>query len=237
MNPSKRGIGAAGKAGAVVVLIIVLLGAIYVIPKFSVSSQSQASSANSSVKQITGMPALFYGFTRMEVSVYASDTTDGVLQNQSYSYAVLGRGTLNSTEYTRVEYTTVGAGNSVVVWYNSTGGIGEVDVVGVRNYTGNGAGNLPFITIYGNAFGTLASITSNSTLLSLLSKTSEGLTSIGPTQMYVTTYVLSGRSYPYSSLTLKIVTIPGTNAKLATYLDEKTADGSISILQVTSLTR
>ncbi len=237
MNPSKRGLGAAGKAGAVVVLIIIVLGAIYLIPKFSASSQSQASSSNPGARQLTGLNALFYGFTKMQVSIYASDQVNGVLQNQSYAYSVLGKGTLNSTEYTRVEYTTVGLGENVVVWYNSTGGIGEVDVVGVRNYTGNGAGNLPFITIYSNAFGTLASIGNNATLLSLLSKTSEGQVSMGPTQLDVSTYQLTRRSYPFSSLTLGLATVPGTNAQLATYLDEKTTDGSTSILQVTSLTR
>jgi len=237
MNPSKRGLGAAGKAGAVVVLIIVVLGAIYLFPKFSAASQSQTSSSNSGIKQIAGMPALFYGFTRMQVSVYVNDPVNGIDQNQSYSYTVLGKGTLNSTVYTRVEFTTSGLGNNVVVWYNSTGGIGEVDLVGVRNYTGSGARNLPFITIYDSAFGTLASIGENSTLLSLLSKTSEAVKSIGPTQVDVTTYVLSRRSYPYSSLTLGLATIPGTNAQLATYLDEKTSDGTNSILQVTSLTR
>ena len=237
MNPTRKGLGAAGKAGAVVVLIIVILGAIYLFPKFSAASQSQASSSNSGIKQIAGMPALFYGFTRMQVSVYVNDPVNGIDQNQSYSYTVLGKGTLNSTVYTRVEFTTVGVGNDVVAWYNSTGGIGEVDVVGVRNYTGNGAGNLPFITIYSNAFGTLASIGDNATLLSLLSKTSEVLTSIGPTQMDVTTYVLSGRSYPYSHLTLQFATIPGTDVQLVTYVDEKTVDGSTTILQVTSMTR
>jgi len=237
MNPSKRGLGAAGKTGAVVVLIIVVLGAIYLIPKFSAASQSQASSSNSGVQRITGLPSLFVDFPRMQVLLDVNDPVNGILQDQSYSYTVLGKGTLNSTVYTRVEFTTVGVGNDVVVWYNSTGGIDEVDLVGVRNYTGNGAANLPFITIYDSAFGTLASIGNNSTLLSLLSKTSEAMTSIGPTQVDVTTYVLRARSYPYSSLTLGLATIPGTNAQLATYLDEKTTDGTNSVLQVTSLTR
>ena len=54
--------------------------------------------------------------------------------------------TTNSNEYTRVEYATVGVGNNVVAWYNLTGGMNEVDVVGGRNYTGNGTRNLPFIS-------------------------------------------------------------------------------------------
>jgi len=237
LNPSKRGLGAAGKTGAVVVLIIVVLGAIYLIPKYSAASQSQASSSNSGVQRITGLPSLFADFPRMQVLLDVNDPVNGILQDQSYSYTVLGKGTLNSTEYTRVEFTTVGVGNDVVAWYNSTGVINEVDVVGVRNYTGSGAHNLPFVTIYSGAFVGLVSMANNATLLSLLSKTSEGLTSIGPTQMDVTTYVLSGHSPPYSSLTLRLATIPGTDATLASYVDEKATDGATSILQITSLTR
>ena len=79
--------------------------------------------------------------------------------------------------------------------------------------------------------------TNDATLLSLLSKSSEVLTSIGPTQMDVTTYVLSGPSYPYLHLTLQLATIPGTGVQLLTYLDEKRYDGSTTVVQVTSMTR
>ena len=223
MNPSKRGLGTAGKASAVVVLIILGLGAIYLIPKFSTSAQSQAPSSNPGAQQVTGMPSLFYDFTRMQVRVDVNDPVDGLVQNENYTYAVLGKGTLNSTEYTRVEFTTVGVGNDIVAWYNSTGGIGEVDIIGVRNYTGSGAQNLPFMSIYSSAFGTLVSITNNDTLLSQLSKTSEVLTSIGPTQMDVTEYVLPAKSAPYSALTLRLATIPGTSAQ-ARHLPGREAD-------------
>lgn len=254
MTPSKSGLSTGGKAGAVVVLIIIVLGAIYLIPRFSAPSQTQGPSTNPGAQQITGMPSLFYDFSKMQVSVDVNDPLNGNLQNQSYSYTVLGKGTLTTTAtttgangqvatsttsavYTRVEYATVGVGDNVVVWYNSTGGIGEVDVVGVRNYTGSGAGNLPFITNYASTFGGLVALTNNATLLSRLGKTSTVLTSIGPTQMEVTTYVLSGRSPPYSSLTMGVATIPGTSVQLVTYLNEKTTDGVTSVIQVTSLTR
>ncbi|MDA4116426.1 MAG: hypothetical protein OK442_07725 [Thaumarchaeota archaeon] len=237
MNPSKRGIGTAVKAGAVVLLIIIGLGTIYLLPKFMASSQSQGPSPNPGAQPVTGMPSLFYDFTRMSLAVDVNDQADGIVQNSTYSYTVLGKGALNSTVYTRVEFTTVGEGNNIVIWYGLTGGIGEVDVVGVRNYTGNGTVNLPFISTYTQSFGALVSISNNSTLLSLLTKTSEVLTSIGPTDMDVTTYLLPGRSYPYAALTLKLATIPGTTAEFATYLDEKTTDGSSTTLQVTSLTR
>jgi hypothetical protein len=237
MNPSRRGLGTAGKAAAVFILIVIALGAVYLIPKYSAASQAQSSSSNPGTEQITGIPSLFYDFPQMQVSLDVNDPADGVIQNQSYSYTVLGKGTLDSVPYTRVEFTTVGVGNSVVAWYNSTGGVNEVDVIGERNYTGSGAHNLPFLQIYINAFGPLATTTSNATLLSLLSKTSEVLTKIGPTQMDVTTYVLPGRSYPYSSLTVKLATLPGTDVQLTSYFDEKTTDGTTTLLQIDSMTR
>lgn len=237
MNPSKKGLSTGGKAGAVVVLIIMVLGAIYLIPKFSAPSQTQRTGSNPGAEQITGMPSLFYDFSKMQVWVDVNSPLNGNLENANYSYAVLGQGTLNSTVYTKVEYTTLGLGDDVIVWYNSTGGIGDVNVVGQQNYAGNGSANLPFITNYRSAFGGLISITDNATLLSHLGKTSTVLTSIGSTQMDVTTYVLSGRMSPYSSLTLGVATIPGTSVQLVTYLNEKTTDGTTSVVQVTSLTR
>jgi hypothetical protein len=237
MNPSRRGLGTAGKAGAVIVMLVIVLGTLYLLPRYSSSSQSQPATSNAVPEKITGMPSLFYDFTGMQVSAYINDPADDFVQNQSYTYTVLGTAKLNSTLYTRVEYTTVGVGNDVIVWYNSTGGINEVEVVGVRTYTGNGTRNLPFITTYTGLFGSLVSVTDNDTLLSLLSKTSDGTAKIGATQMDVSTYMLYGRLYPYSSLTLKVATIPGTSVQLVTYLDEATAAGTSSLLRVTSLTR
>ena len=239
MNPSKNGLSSSGKTGIVIVLIVIVLGAAYLVPSLSKGSGTQASSSlYASEKQITGILSLFGDFPQMQISVNTYDAPDGFVANQSLSYTVLGKGTINSTEYTRVEFATVGQANMIVGWFNSTGGIEEVDVLGqARNYTGNGAYALPFIQTYTNAFGGIVSITDNKTLLSRLSVASQGLTSIGPTQMDVTTYVLAARSPPYSSMTVRIATIPGTNVQLAVYVSEKVTDGSTSLVQVTNLTR
>jgi hypothetical protein len=234
MNPSKSGLSSAGKAGAVVVLIIVIvLGTAYLVQ--SLSNQSGSSSPGD--KQITGMVSLFADFPQMQVSLDAYDAPNGMLTNQTLSYTVLGTGTLNSVENTRVEFATAGESHHVVAWYNSTGGINEVDVLGQQNYTGSGAHELPFMVTYTSEFGTLVSVTNNATLLSTLTKSSETTMSIGPTQMNVTTYVLPARTSQYSSMTVKIGTIPGTDVQLAVYVSEKAHDGSTSTIQVTSLTR
>jgi len=254
MNPSKKGLSSAGKTGVVVLLIVIVLAAAYLVPSLSKGGGSQSGSSNSPAVRITGMFPLVVDFPKMQVTFDAYDAPNGVLTNESYAYAVLGTATqdttttttqadgklvttTNSTEYTRVEFTTIGVGHGVIVWYNSSGGIGDEEVLGERNYTGNGVYNLPFMVPYTSSFGGLVSITNNSTLLSLLTKTSEATTSIGPTQMDVTTYVLEARSPPYSSLTVKIATIPGTNVQFVVYVNEKVSDGSTSLLQVTSLTR
>jgi hypothetical protein len=238
MNPSKNGLSSTGKTGIVVVLIVIVLGAAYLVPSLSKGgSQSASSSSSLNENQITGILPLFEDFPQMQVSVNNYDAPDGLVTNQSISYAVLGKGTLNSTEYTRVEFATAGQPEKVIGWFNSTGGIDDVEVLGQRNYTGNGDYALPFIQIYTNAFGGLVSLTDNSTLLSLLSTTSQGVASIGPTQMDVTSYMLIGRSTPYSSLALRIATIPGTSVQLAVYVNEKITDGSTSLVQVTSLMR
>jgi hypothetical protein len=240
MNPSKNGLSSAGKTGVVVVLIVIVLGAAYLIPSLSKGSGSPSatSGSNTNEDKITGMASLFGDFRQMQVTVDNYDAPDGFVTNSSVSYNVLGTGTLNSTKYTRVEFATAGQTSTVIGWFNSTGGIGDVEVLGqARNYTGNGVSALPFIQVYTNAFGGLVALTDNSTLLSHLSMTSEGLTSLGPTQVDVTAYALIGRSAPYDSLTLRIATIPGTNVQLVVYVNEKLSDESTSLVQVTSLAR
>jgi hypothetical protein len=254
MNPSKKGLSSAGKTGVVVVLIIIVLAAAYLAPSLTKGGGSPSRSSNSSAVQINGMVALFQDFPRMQVAVGSYNSADGSTTNQSLAYTVLGTGTLTTTatttlangskitssasaDYTKVEFTTIGIGHNIVAWYNSTGAIIEEDIIGERNYTGNGVPNLPFMIPYTSAFGELVSVTDNATLLSHLSKTSESTMSIGPTQMDVTTYVLAVRSPPYSSMTVRIATIPGTNVTLAVYVNAKLTDGSTSLIQVTSLTR
>jgi hypothetical protein len=254
MNPSKRGLSSAGKAGVVVVLIVIVLGAVYLVPSLSKGSGNQSASSNSNTEPITSMYSLIGDFSKMQVMLDAYDAPDGIVTNQSTAYTVLGGATqtttttttlangqtstsTNSSQYTRVEFTTIGAGNDVVAWYNSSGGIGDEEVLGERNYTGNGVNNLPFMDPYTSSFGSLVSITDNATLLSLLTKTTEATMSIGPTQMDVTTYVLPGRTSEYTSITAKIATIPGTDVQFAVYLNEEIRDGSTTLLEVTSLTR
>ena len=239
MNPSKNGLSCAGKAGAVVVLIVIVLGAAYLIPSLSKGggTGSASSSSNLGEKQITGLLSLFGDFPRMQVAVDSYDAPDQVVQNLSLSYSVLGTGTLNSVQYTRVEFTTAGVGHDVVGWFNSTGGIDRLDVLGQTNYTGNGVANRPFLQIYTSTLGGLVATTDNSTLLSLLTKTSETTRSIGLIQMDVTSYQLVGRVSLYSSLTVEIGTIPGTDVQLAVYVNEKTTTGSTAFFDVTSLTR
>lgn len=238
MNPSRRGLGTGAKAGAVVILIVIVLGAVYLYPSLTKGGGTQSPSGSSSgAVPITGLPSLFADFHRMQMSFNTYDAMNDYTRNQSLSYTVLGTGKLNSTQYTRVEFSTAGIVNDVVGWFNSTGGIARVDVLGERNYTGNGVGNLPFIQTYVNDFGYLVSLANNATLISLLSKTSEATTSIGPTQMDVTTYLLESRFAPYTKMTLQIATLPGTNAQLAVYVSAKETDQSTILLQVTSLTR
>jgi len=232
MNPSKSGLSSAGKAGMVVVLIVIVLGAAYVVPSLSKGGGSQSANSNSAPTPVTGMLSLVGDFPKMEVSLSTYDAPSGLIENQSFAYAVIGTGA-----YTKVEFTTVGVGHEIVAWYNSTGVITEEDVIGQRNYTGSGVYTLPFMVPYNSAFGALVSITGNSTLLSFMSKTSEATTGIGPTQMDVSTYVLAVPTPPYSRLTVKMATIPGTDVQFAVYVNQKTTDGSTSLLQVTSLSR
>jgi hypothetical protein len=255
MNPSKRGLSSAAKVGVVVVLILIVLGAVYLVPSLSKGSGNQKSaSSNSSSEPITSMYSLIGDFSKMQVTLDSYDAPDDIVTNQSYAYTALGAATqtttttttlangqtstsTNSSEYTRVEFTTIGSGDDVVVWYNSSGGIGDEEVLGERNYTGNGVYNLPFMDPYTSSFGSLVSLTDNATILSLLTKTSEATMSIGPTQMDVTTYVLPGRTSEYTSMTAKFATVPGTDVQFMVYLNEKIPDGSTTLLEVTSLTR
>jgi hypothetical protein len=237
MNLSRRGLSTGAKAGAVVILIVIVLGAVYLIPSLTKGGGTQSAPSGSGPAPITGLPSLFTDFRQMQMSFNTYDAMNDFVQNQSLSYTVLGTGKINSTQFTRVEFATAGVPNDVVGWFNSTGGIARADVLGERNYTGNGVANLPFVQTYFNDFGYIVSLANNATLISLLSKTSEATTSFGPTQMDVTTYLLESRFAPYTKMTLQIATIPGTNAQVAVYVNAKESDGSTILLQVTSLTR
>lgn len=237
MNPSRRGLSGGAKAGAVVILIVVVLAAVYLYPSLTKGGGNQSAPSGSGTTPITGLPSLFTDFRQMQMSFDTYDAVNDFVQNQSVSYTVIGTGTINSTQYTKVEFATAGVSNDVIGWFNSTGGIARADVLGQRNYTGNGVKNLPFVQTYVNDFGYIVSLANNATLISLLSKTSESTTSIGGTQMDVTTYLLESRFAPYTKMTLQIAAIPGTNAQIAVYVNAKESDQSTIFLQVTSLTR
>ncbi|MDA4133043.1 MAG: hypothetical protein OK454_07965, partial [Thaumarchaeota archaeon] len=85
MNPSKNGLSSAGKTGIVVVLIVIVLGAAYLVPSLSKGSGSQSatSGSNASENKITGMPSLFADFRQMQVTVDNYDAPDGFVTNAS----------------------------------------------------------------------------------------------------------------------------------------------------------
>ena len=243
MDLSKKGISSAAKAAAIIAAVMVVLAVVYFVPSFSTSSVGAApassntrTSSSGPVTQNAGILALFGFFSQidMQVTVLNYNQANGIIQQQSLSYLVLGKGTWNSTQYTRVEFSTPGVGNTVVAWFNAQGGIDRVDVLGQRNYTGSGAYFVA--STYVNALTLVPTITSNSTLLSMLSKTAENTTSIGPTQVDLTTYSLAIPTAPYSSLSVRYATIPGTAEKVVVYFHEKTTDGTDTTIQVTSMT-
>lgn len=63
------------------------------------------------------------------------------------------------------------------------------------------------------------------------------MTSLGPTHLDVTTYSLAAPTPPYTSMTVRYATIPGTETRLAVYVDEKTSDLMETVVQVLSLTQ
>ncbi len=244
MNPSKSGLSTAGKTGIVVIVILVVLGAAYFAPSLmtnkgtqSTSTQSGGSSSPGSGNQTFGLLTLFGHFSQMQIVVKSSVSEGGepVVTQQSYAYQVLGRGTLNSTQYTKVEFSQPGPTDKVVAWFNPNGGIDRLDILGQSNYTGPGAALLS--QVYTTAFGGIPLFTNNATLLSLLTKTSENTTSIGPTQLDVVTYHLAVPTHPYKSIVAEYATIPGTNQRFVVYVDERMTDGTETVLQVTSITQ
>ncbi len=245
MDTSKKGISTATKTAAVVAVIFIVLAAVYFVPSMSTGSVSQSSSTQTGAAssgtgiQNPGLLQLFGYFSQMDMQLNVFNNNNangnGMASQQSASYLVLGKGSWNSTQYTKVEFSTPGIGNNVIAWFNSNGGIDRVDVLGQRNYTGSGA---YFVASnYVTAFTLIPTITNNATLLSILSKTGDNTTSIGPTQVGLTTYSLAVPTAPYTSLTVRFATIPGTSERIAVYLHEKTNDGTDTTIQVSSVTK
>ncbi|MDA4120310.1 MAG: hypothetical protein OK436_06955, partial [Thaumarchaeota archaeon] len=149
MDTSKKGISTATKTAAVVAVIFILLAAVYFVPSISTGAASQSSSTQTGVtssgggSQTSGLLQLFGYFSQMDMQLNVFNNNNangnGMTSQQSASYLVLGKGSWNSTQYTKVEFSTPGIGNNVIAWFNSKGGIDRVDVLGQRNYTGSGA--------------------------------------------------------------------------------------------------
>jgi hypothetical protein len=244
MNTSKKGLAAAGKAGIVVVLVALVLGGVYFVPPMltsgtgSTSSQSTQTSLSSGAgDQGAGLLALFGYFSQMQMQNSAYDNNEAfpLAEQHTYSYLVLGKGTINSTQYTKVEFSQAGANSDLVAWFNPRGGVDRVDVLGVRNYTGPTAHI--YSQLYISAFSLISGLSNNSTLLSVLTKTSQNTTSFGPTKLDVTTYSLTTPVAAFTSITVKFATIPGTNTRIAVYFDERTTDSFENTYQVISLTK
>jgi hypothetical protein len=243
MDTAKRGVSTAAKTTVVVALVFVALGVAYFTPALSTIGGASsttlqpvgAGSTSGSADQNAGVVALLAHFSQMDMQVTVYSGQNAYTEQQSVSYLILGKVALNSTQYTKVEFTTVGVGNSVVAWFDPQGGIYRVDVLGDRNYTGSGAYILaqPYIT----SFSLIPTITDNATLFSMLSKTAENTTSIGPTLVDLSTYSLAVPTAPYKSLTVMYAVLPGTSEKIAVYLHERTTDGTDTTVQVSSLTK
>ena len=260
MNPAKAGLSTGSKSAVVLVLIVIVLAAAYLAPSKqgltttnSTSSQPSgpASSSGANTQALALLP-LFGNFSQMQLQESAVDNSQGggpIPQVVTVSYLVLGKATLSSTtrvssttrtdttQYLKVEFSQAGVINNVIAWINQKGGVDRVDILGSRNYTGSGAYTLPAVTTYLSAFGLISALAGNATLISMLSKTSENMTAIGPTQLDVATYHLVVPTQPYKSVTAKFATIPGTSTRFLVYFDAKMTDGSETTLQILSITK
>jgi hypothetical protein len=242
MNPSDGGLSTSAKTGIVLVLVILVLGSAYLVPPLlkggGTSSVQPAVSCPSTggANQTIELLTLFECFSQMQMQATANTLgqPDGSFQQQTVAYNVLGTARLNSAPYTKVEFTTVGANQPVVAWCNSTGGIDRLDVISDRNYTGPGAAIIA--QAYTSTFGLIPALSNNASLLSMLSKTTENTTSIGPMQLKVATYQLPAPTSQYKTFTVQYATIPGTDLRFVVYLHEKTSDGAETTIQVQSIT-
>jgi hypothetical protein len=110
-----------------------------------------------------------------------------------------------------------------------------VDVVGVGNHTGPGSSL--YAQLYLGPFSSVLGLSSNTTIVSLLSKTTHTTTKIGQTQLDVTSYTLAKPTGPYTAMTLKTATIPGTSIPMVVYYDVSTTDELENIFQILSISK
>jgi hypothetical protein len=240
MKFSRRALSQMAEIGVIILIIVVLVAAYFFVPALTKGGVSQTTSIggpNPIADTTQGIYPLVTNFKDLTLVVDVNDASADYVQNSTYSFSVLGTGNLNSTKYTKVDFSTQGQTHDTVAWYNSTGGLGQLDVIGLRNYTGNGLPQLPYIQTYANAFYGIISVTNNATLNALLTKTTQTGTSIGSTKINLATYTLEQRTSSISKVTEKVASIPGTNIVMMVYLNEKLSDGSTYIFQVTSLSQ
>jgi hypothetical protein len=244
MDPSRRALSTGGKAGIAVIVIVIVIAGIYFVPtlldrgKNNNLLQAATATTGSGADQPLGLLSLFGYFSQMEIreitnSPSASGGSGGAPVEQTLSYSVVGQATFDGAPNVKVEFTQSGVGNEIIAWFNSTGIVDQTEIVGQTTYTGPGAAI--FAQAYTSAFSAVTTITNNATLLSLLTRTSQNTTSIGPTTLAVTTYQLKQATAEYKQLTVEYATIPGTSQKLAVYLDETLDGGVQSSLQVLSV--
>ena len=249
MRFSRRGMATTKKIAIAIPLVLVIAAGIYVALGPSrlgiVSNGSQSTSSSTGIGTFSGVAGqpkgildLFGNFSQMAVTTGYVDFESGEIQSQGsshYSYAVLGRAVVNSTNYYKVEFTNSDAKTSEIAWFNQQGLVDRVDVLGDRNYSGLSA------QVYAQpviaSFSFIPNLSYNATLISGLHKTAEGTQSVGPTQMDVITYGLAAHSTAYNNFTAKIATVPGTNTKLAVYWYQEDPSTSNKSFEVTSVTR
>jgi hypothetical protein len=243
---SKSALTQAGKVGIVVAVILLVVGAAYLasplLTKGGTSSTSSSTAAGSSTttapgSQTAGPLSLFGSFSQVRIWTATYDHGEGNMPSEQHNMTcvVLGKATLNSTQYVKVEFSQLESSGVVIAWFNPQGGVDRVDVLGVGNHTGSQASF--YAEPYLSALTSIMTLTSNSTALPPLKQTSQGTLGIGPTQMSVTTYGLASPLDPFTNVTAKFATIPGTNLKIAVYVDVNTSDKMETTLQVTSLTK
>lgn len=237
---SRRGLSSGGKIGILVILVMIVLGAVYFLPSFTLgggnqgSSSTQAGSSSGFGPSATygGLAQLFANFSQIDGQLTLANDVEEMYDQQHFSYAVVGTGTINNTQYMKVSFSGIGA-HQVIAWVSRQGAVDRVDVVGQSNYTGPGARF--YVLNYLNDFSVILNTSVNSTLLSMLSPTTQNSTDIGGTHVNLATYTLPAPKGSYKSLTVSFATIPGTTARLPVYLHQKTTDGSELTLLVSSL--
>lgn len=245
MVPAKGGLSTARKAGVVIVLIVIVLGVAYLAMPLVTggSTSTTSSSARSSSGALAGsgntigLLSLFGNFSQMKIWTASYDHGEGggPQEQHNFSYIVLGKAPLNSTPHTKVRFSEVGTSGDIVAWFNSQGSIDRVDVLGATNYTGSVASL--YAQKYLSALLSVTGSSNSSSILPPLKQTSQTTMSIGSTQMSVSAYQLAAPTSPFTNVTVRFATVPGTNAKVLVYLDENTNDNMETVFQVTSLTK